>query len=221
MGGPWKWDHIGAKQNEEGTRINEKQPQEYPSGIGTLLYLTKHSRPNIANAVHELSKSMDGASKFQFREMLWVIKFILDNKYLGLKIVPTLHKGIWQLEAFSNSDFENDKETRISVYGYVIYFCGVPVAWKSKSMRSVVLSTTEAEYVAISEVVKEIKFIHQLLESMDVNVPLPIKVRVDNIGAIWLVNNSGVSERTKHVDTRAHFVRTYVINEVVTIKFVK
>ena len=128
-----------------------------------------------------------------------------------MKIVPTLHNSIWQLEAFSNSDFANDKETRISVYGYVIHFCGVPVAWKSKSMRSVVLSTTEAEYVAISEVVKEIKFIYQLLESMDVKVPLPIKVRVDNIGAIWLVNNSGVSERTKHVDTRAHFVRTYVI----------
>ena len=88
-------------------------------------------------------------------------------------------------------------------------------------MRSVVLSTTEAEYVAISEVVKEIKFMYQLLESMDVKVPLPIKVRVDNIGAIWLLNNSGVSERTKHVDTRAHFVRTYMINEVVTIEFVK
>ena len=88
-------------------------------------------------------------------------------------------------------------------------------------MRSVVLSTTEAEYVMISEVVKEIKFIYQLLESMNVKVPLPIKVIVDNIGAIWLANNSGVSERTKHVDTRAHFVRTYMINEVVTIKFVK
>ena len=138
-----------------------------------------------------------------------------------MKIVPTLHNGIWQLEAFSDSDFANDKETRISVYGYVIYFSGVPVAWKSKSMRSVVLSTTEAEYVAISEVVKEIKFIYQLLESMNVKVPLPIKVRVDNIGAIWLVNNSGVSKRTKHVDTRAHFVKTYVINEVVTTQFVE
>ena len=71
-------------------------------------------------------------------------------------------------------------------------------------MGNVVLSTTEAEYVAISEVVKEIKFVYQLLESMDVKVPLPIKVRVDNIGAIWLVNNSGVSETTKHVDTRVH-----------------
>ena len=84
------------------------------------------------------------------------------------------------------------------------------MAWKSKSMRSAVLSTTEAEYVVISEVVKEIKFIYQLSESMDVKVPLHIKVRVENIGAIWLANNSGVSERTKHVDTRAHFVRTYI-----------
>ena len=56
---------------------------------------------------------------------------------------------------------------------------------------------------------------------MDVKVPLPIKVGVDNIGAMWLANKGGVSERTKHVDTRAHFVRTYMINEVVTIKFIE
>ena len=113
-------------------------------------YLIKHSRHDIANAVRELSKSMDGASKLQFREMLRVIKFVLDTKDLGLKMVPTLHEGIWHLEASSDSGFANDKETRISVYGYVIYSCGVPVAWKSKRMRSVVFSTTEAEYVAIS-----------------------------------------------------------------------
>ena len=87
-------------------------------------------------------------------------------------------------------------------------------------MRSVVLSTTEAEYVAILEVVKEIKIVYQLLESLDGKMP-SIKVSVDYIGAIWLANNSGISERTKHVDTRAHFVRAYVINEVVTTEFVK
>ena len=88
---------------------------------------------------------MDGASKLQFREMLRVIRFVLDTKDLSLKMVPTFHNGIWHLEAFSDSDFANDKETRISDYGYVIYFCGVPVAWKSKSLRSVVLSTTGEE----------------------------------------------------------------------------
>ena len=62
---------------------------------------------------------------------------------------------------------QNDKDTRYSVYGYIIYFCGFPVAWKSKSMKSVVLSTTEAEYVAVSEVVKEIKFLPNAKEHGD------------------------------------------------------
>ena len=68
----------------------------------------------------------------------------------------------------------------------------MPVTWKSKSMNSVVLSTTEAEYVAVSEVVKEIKFLYQMLRRMEINVPLPMKVQVDNVGAIWLTNNSSV-----------------------------
>ena len=140
-----------------------------------MLYLTKHSRPDIANADRELSKSMDGASKLQYREMLRVIKFVLDTKDLGLKMVPTLHEGIWNLESFSDSYFANDKETRISVHGHVIYFCGVPVTLKRKCMKSVLLSTTYAKLGAVSEVVNEIKFLYQLLESIDVKLPLPNK----------------------------------------------
>ena len=56
---------------------------------------------------------------------------------------------------------------------------------------------------------------------MEIKVPLPIKITVDNMGAIWLANNSRVSERTKHVDIRAHFVRSYAMHEVATIDFVK
>ena len=106
-------------------------------------------------------------------------------------------------------------------YGYIIYFCGVPVVWKSKSMKSVVLSTTEAEYVLVSEVVKEIKFLYQKVRSMEIKVPLPIMVQVDNVGAIWLANNSSVSERTKHVDLWAHFVRDMIMDQVIEIHFVK
>ena len=75
---------------------------------------------------------------------------MLDTKDLGLHIVSAMSNGIWQLEALSDSDFANDKETRISVDGYIVFFCGVPIAWKSKSMKSVVLSTTETEYVLVS-----------------------------------------------------------------------
>ena len=136
---------------------------------------------------------------------------------LGLRMIPTFTDGIWMLEALSDSDFANDKDIRYSVYGYMIYFCGIPVAWKSKHMKSVVLSTTEAEYVAVSEVVKEIKFFYQMLRSMEIKVPLPI---VDNVGAIWLANNSSVSERTKHVDLRAHFVRDMIKDQVIEINLV-
>ena len=95
-----------------------------------------------------------------------------------------------------------------------MYFCGVPVAQKSKSMKSVVLSTTEAEYVAVSEVVKEIKFLYQMLRSMEVKLPLHIKVHVDNVGAIWLANNIIVSERTKYVNLWAHFVRDMIKDQL-------
>ena len=79
---------------------------------------------------------------------------------------------------------------------------------KSSSL-TVVLSTTEAEYVAVSEVVKEIKVLYQIQRSMEIKVPLLIKVQVDSVGAIWLANNSSVSERTKHVDLRANFRERY------------
>ena len=115
-------------------------------------------------------------------------------------MVPIFKDGIWKLEALSDSDFANDKDTRYSVYGYIINFSGILVASKSKRMKSVVLSPTEAEYVAVSEVVKEIKVLYQMLRNMEIKVPLPIKAQVYNIGAIWLANNSIVSERTNHVD---------------------
>ena len=92
---------------------------------------------------------------------------------------------------------------------------------KQDCEKCVVLSTTEAEYIAVSEVVKEIKFLYQLPIFMGIKLPLPIKIEVDNMGAIWLANNSGVSERTKHIDTRAHFVSSSVMDEVVSIEFVK
>ena len=204
------------------SKVDEKTQSMYRSGVGTLIYLTKHSKPDITNPVRELSKSMDGASMAQGTEMYRVINSVLETKTsLGLRMVPNFNDGIWKLETLSDSDFANDKDTRYSVYGYIIYFCGVPVVWKSKSMKSVVLSTTEAEYVAVSEVVKEIKFLYQILRSMEVNVPLPIKVQEDNVGAIWLVNNSSVSERTKHVDLRAHFVRDMIKDQVIEINFVK
>ena len=80
-------------------------------------------------------------------------------------------------------------------------------------MKSVVLLTTEAEYMTLSEVVKELKFIVQLLLTMNIELESPITVHVDNVGAIWLSNNRTTSDRTKHIDIRTAFVKKFVKSE--------
>ena len=66
------------------SNVDEKTQYMYRSGVLTLLYLTKHSRPNLTNPVRELSKSMDGASMAHVTEMSKVINFALEMKTLGL-----------------------------------------------------------------------------------------------------------------------------------------
>ncbi|KAL7572873.1 hypothetical protein ACA910_004527 [Epithemia clementina (nom. ined.)] len=209
-----------VRTKEKTECVPPEQQTFYRSGVGTLLYLTKHSRPDICNATRELSKAMDGAGERHMKELQKVIKFVLSTKDNGLRIEPRLEEK-WSLEAYSDADFATDQDTRISVYGYVIYFMRVPIAWKSKGMKSVVLSTTEAEYVAASEVVKELIFIINVQKSTEVNVQYPVTVYVDNIGAIWLANNQNTSERTKHIDVRSHYVREYIEDGIVKIIFVK
>ena len=189
--------------------------------MGTLLYSTKHSRPDICNPVQELSNTMDAPAPVHLKEMYKLIRFVLSTKDYGLKFELMKNMRKWALKALSDSDFASDKETRISIFGYIIYFCGILIAWRTKGMKSVVLSTTEAEYMAFAEVVKELKFIVKLLQTRNVEVELPIAVHVDNVGAIWLSNNRTTSDRTKHINIRTSFVKKYQEDGKIIIKFVK
>ena len=75
--------------------------------------------------------------------------------------------------------------------------------------------------MALSEAAKEVTFVFQVLQSMGVKVNLPIVVRVDNIGAIFIGTNVTVSQRSKHIDVRYHFVREYVQDGFIRIIFVR
>ena len=83
------------------------------------------------------------------------------------------------------------------------------------------LSSTEAEYVAISEAVKEIKFMYYLLRDIGFDVELPIIVRTDNIGALFMSQNASTGVRTRHVDTRYHFIRENAEDGIIKIEFVR
>ena len=201
--------------------MSSEEHENYRSGVGTLLYLTKHSRPDICNPVGELSKTMDAPAPVHLKEMYKVLRHVLSTKGYGLKFELRKDFMKWALKALIDSDFASDKETRICVFGYISYFCGIPIAWRSKGMKSVVLSTTEAEYMALSEVVKELKFIVQFIQTMNIEVELPITAYVDNVGAILLSSNRTTSDRTKHIDIRTSFVKEYQEDGKIIIKFVK
>ena len=165
---------------------------------------------------------LDGATESAYKEMIRVIKFVVSTKEWGLKFSPTFEKDKkWTLTMYTDSDYGGDKETRISVTGYILFFMGVPIIWKSKSQRSVTLSSSEAAYVALSEAAKDIKFVYQLLRSIGIEVTLPITVRVDNVGAIFMSENTLTSGRTKHVDIRYRYVNEMVLDGFLKIVFVK
>jgi hypothetical protein len=202
--------------------INDDFQRKYCSGVGMLLYSTKYSRPDTSNIIRELSKCMNAATWGSYQELLRVIKFIDDTKSFGLKVIPKLDNDFsWNLKVFCDSDWEGDPETKVSVTGFVITLSDIPVCWRSKSQKGVTLSSTEAEYVAISEAVKEVKFIYHLLCDFHIKVKLPIIIKTDNIGAIFLTENSLTGVRTRHVDTRYHFIRDVFTKNVSHDLYVK
>ena len=95
-----------------------------------LLYLVKHSWPNLANAARELSKANDGANPAAYKELLCVIKYVLDTKKLRLRIEPMGNSDEpWEIICFSNSDYVGDLVRRQSISGFILYVLGVPVSW--------------------------------------------------------------------------------------------
>jgi hypothetical protein len=131
-----------------------------------------------------------------------------------------LERGV---HAFVDSDYAGDSDNRRSITGYIIYFRGVAIAWKSKQQHCVTLSSSEAEYYAISEVSMELKSLKMILDFLEIDLGGLMRVYVDNIGAIHLANNAASGTRTKHIDTRQHFVRelTQGDGKILDIEYVR
>jgi hypothetical protein len=135
--------------DKDDTLIPVDQQKKYRSGVGMLLYLVKHTRLYLANSVRELSKVADGATMAHWKFLLRCIKYVITTENLALKVKHNKLEGMAELEGISDSDYGADQETRISVFGWNLYFCGASISWKSKASNIVTLSSTEAEYIAL------------------------------------------------------------------------
>jgi hypothetical protein len=91
-------------------------------GVGLFLNLVKHSCPDTSNSVRELSKVVDGATEGHFKALLRTIKYVLGTEDHGLLLQPKFNNDGFYLEGITDSEYVGDPDTRISDYGYGLYF---------------------------------------------------------------------------------------------------
>ena len=107
-----------------------------------------------------------------------------------------------------------------SVTWFIVYLDNLPISWKPKGQKSVTISSTKAEYIALSDLITELKYLYQVLEIMEEDIQLQIIVHVDNASAIFLAQNWVAGQHTKHIDIQYHFVWEYYEDGMVKIIFV-
>ena len=120
---------LMVRPMEENEKILTEDQQEYQSGVGMLLYLVKHSCPDLANRTRELSKAKNFANPVAYKELLWVIKYVINTKKLGLKIEPMVNSNKpKEIICFRNSDYAGDPLSRWSISGFILFVLGIPVS---------------------------------------------------------------------------------------------
>jgi len=192
----------------------------YRSMVGKLLYVNKVSRPEISNAVRELSQHFDKPNNSHWKQLFKVCSYLKCTRERGLCMRKCTNRPT-QLTGYVDSNFATDVNDRRSTTGYIVTLGESVISWKSKKQGSTTLSSTEAKYVAISQCACELKFLSMLLKEMRVILKLPIMLREDNTGAIFLTSNDMMIQRTKHIDTRHHFVREMIANGEVSVKYIR
>jgi hypothetical protein len=122
--------------------------------------------------------------------------------------------------AMVDSNYATNTDDRRSVTGAIFTIGGTITNWISKTQGSVTLSSSEAEYVAIASAAQEVRFTQQLLGEIMTCVN-PAIIYEDNTGAIFLVKNQQVGQRTKHISIRAHFIRDLWSQGYLDVQFVR
>ncbi len=125
------------------------------------------------------------------------------------------------LTAYADADWAGDSQDRKSTTGYLFRLGEIPITWNSKKQTTVALSSTEAEYMALTEGTKEAIWLRRLLQEIQVlQDTTPTMIFGDNQGSLKLAHNLVFHSRTKHVDVRHHFIREKVESGQVTLDYI-
>jgi hypothetical protein len=198
----------------------------YRFAVGKLNYLAQTIRPDIMYTTHQIAKYLSDPRQSHGEAILYLVCYLKKTHDLGLKFKPDPKKGFecycdanvsgnWN-KAFTAVDPSTG--TAKSRSGWIIFYAGCPVSWASKLQSQVVLSTTEAEYIAMSQSLCDVIPVMNLLAEMRgqdfqviCNKPhVYCKVFEDNSGALELARLPTLHPRTKYINVCYHHFREHV-----------
>ena len=172
--------------------------------IGSLMYLSVMTHPDITFAVSTLSQYLESPTTIHFIAVKHVIRYLKGTKHLCL----TISGYKIDLSGYSNADWASQLH-RHSISGFTFFLGSGAISWSSKKQPIVTLSSTESEYVSLTHSAKDIIWIQKLLFEFSPIISIPSNIPslfCDNQGAICLSSDSTFYARTKHIDVHFHFI---------------
>jgi hypothetical protein len=199
--------------------------------VGKLNYLAQTTGPDIMYATHQVAKYSSDSRQTHGEAILYLVRYLKRTRDLGLSFKPSQDKSF---ECYCDADFSGnwnkafahvDPSTAKSHSGWIVFYAGCPVCWASKLQSQVALSTTEAEYIAMSMALRDVIPVMNLIEEIkskgfQVICTKPYvycKVFEDNSGALELARLPKLCPRTKHINVCYHHFREHVRKGLIKI----
>ena len=180
--------------------------QVYQSKVGSEMYGMLCTCPDIAYGISQVSQHCSNPNSTHDAAVKRIMRYLKPTANLGITYKG---KDGLNLKGYSDADW-GAGEDRKSISGYVFILAGGAISWSSKKQSGVALSSTEAEYTALLQAVKESIWIRRLLQELGREAEDDKVIYDDNQGAIALAHNPEYHVRTKHIDIQYHFVREQV-----------
>ncbi|CAA7268325.1 unnamed protein product [Cyclocybe aegerita] len=191
--------------------------QDYQHLVGCLLYLTVTTHPDIAFAAMWLGQFSSDPTCDHLVMAKHTLRYLAGTKDLALcfgapsSSVPESLRGFLQNVGCLDADWASNDDRR-SISGYCFYFEGSLVSWSTVKQKSIALSSTEAEYYAMTHTFHEAIWLCLLLSILNFPVPHPFPILSDNQAALKLASSLSISSCSKHIDIRHHFIRSHLSN---------
>ena len=175
------------------------------------------TRPDISFAVIKMAQFSANPSARHMDILKYILRYLNTTRNKCLVYDGASNKG---LIAFTDSDWASDKIKQRSQTGFFFMIAGAIFSWQSRAQKTIALSSTEAEYMALSDCSRQAVWIKALLLELGITVA-PIHINGDNQGAIFIGSNPVQEKRSKHIDIRYHFIRQCLEDKKISLYFVE